>query len=454
MALKTTYNMIADGGSGTKPTPQPTANTYVTSTNRNPVVNTIQAQPATSTYTTSTNRNPVVNTVQTKTVESEPLAAQYAKQMEAERSKNGNYVDTGNYSDALKQAIADTAARNNGTGGTGGTAKSASAPTETYGGGYYETAPVETPDYKGALTEIYQNLFNDIDKAGAQQQQGVRDSYDNMVAQLKGVVDYDAIERAIRNANAEQQGAISANYADLLNQLQNAVNYDATQKYYEDSSKAQQEALDANYNLLLNQLNSTYANSQQNLQNQADKSMQEAYVNYMMNMKDLPSQLARMGMTGGASETTLARLMNQYGNNRNQIASQLADNLRALETERGNSGASLATNYNTNYANALSQLYSQLADLESQKNSNNLSIASTVGTNRANQLNSASADLASQLSDLARQRGMSEQEILASLAPSYLNAINNAQSNYYGQQADARNEYINLLAQLALGGIV
>ena len=49
------------------------------------------------------------------------------------------------------------------------------------------------------------------------------------------------------------------------------------------------------------------------------KSLQQAYISYMMNQKNLGQQLAALGRSGGASETALLGLYNQYGQNRGTL---------------------------------------------------------------------------------------------------------------------------------------
>lgn len=54
-----------------------------------------------------------------------------------------------------------------------------------------------------------------------------------------------------------------------------------------------------------------------NANNQAaDKSLKEAYVANMLSKRNLPQQLKALGISGGASETTLADIDNTYMNNR------------------------------------------------------------------------------------------------------------------------------------------
>ena len=48
----------------------------------------------------------------------------------------------------------------------------------------------------------------------------------------------------------------------------------------------------------------------------ADKSLKEAYIANMLAKKNLPQQLKALGISGGASETTLADIENTYMNNR------------------------------------------------------------------------------------------------------------------------------------------
>lgn len=88
-------------------------------------------------------------------------------------------------------------------------------------------------------------------------------------------------------------------------------------------------------------LNSTY-----------DTSSKQNYLNYMQNQKALPSQLQKLGVNGGASESALLRLNTAYGNNiannesaRNTALSELAN---TYEKEWGD----YLNEYNTNLTNA------------------------------------------------------------------------------------------------------
>ena len=64
--------------------------------------------------------------------------------------------------------------------------------------------------------------------------------------------------------------------------------------------------------------------NQQRLQTgaQYDKQQNQNYINYMMNQKDLPGQLARLGITGGAAESSQLRANTNYENVKNSTESE------------------------------------------------------------------------------------------------------------------------------------
>lgn len=127
------------------------------------------------------------------------------------------------------------------------------------------------------------------------------------------------------------------------------------------------------YNRGVDTLNGSYNNSQNKINQQAQDSMQEAYVNKMRSMKNLSQQLAAMGMSGGASESATAGLINNYGNARNGIQKTWNTNLSDLEQT-----------YNANLNDLYSAYQSQMANLANVK---------------AQQLNQAEMNLANMISD-------------------------------------------------------
>lgn len=70
-----------------------------------------------------------------------------------------------------------------------------------------------------------------------------------------------------------------------------------------------------------------------------DKALQQAYINRMLQQRNLQQQLTAQGISGGASETTQASMLNNYQNSRND-----------LETERQRQLANLMQVYQNNMA--------------------------------------------------------------------------------------------------------
>ena len=76
----------------------------------------------------------------------------------------------------------------------------------------------------------------------------------------------------------------------------------------------------------------------------------------MLNRKNLQQSLTAQGLNGGASETTQASMLNNYGTARNEI-----------ETQQAKSLAELLRTYNDNISSAQNAWSSQMASLELQK---------------------------------------------------------------------------------------
>ncbi len=90
----------------------------------------------------------------------------------------------------------------------------------------------------------------------------------------------------------------------------------------------------------------------------ADKSLREAYIANMLSKKNLPQQLKAVGVSGGASETTLADIQNTYMNNRFGIEEQ-RNEANAQARQAYNAG--VAGDYN-NFLTKQYELQGTLAD--------------------------------------------------------------------------------------------
>ena len=160
---------------------------------------------------------------------------------------------------------------------------------------------------------------------------------------------YNGID--IEGLIAQQRAAAQNAYDNSMARLENAWNIN-------------EGALRSNLDSTLNRLKSQYDFSEGRAQSDADKSLREAYINYMMNKKNLAQGLSAMGMSGGATESSMAKLFNNYGNSRNNINTTLADNLAGLLNEYQGNVSNAQQLYNSQRADAWNQRMAQQNSLE------------------------------------------------------------------------------------------
>lgn len=201
---------------------------------------------------------------------------------------------------------------NGGNSASGGDAAAAagagSSPSNGGGGGYYSSTSVSGTNPYGSYLDQLQQLY-------AQQQANL-----------------NAYQRA------QQQAAQNA-YNNNMAALNNAYNQKLA-------------SLDKNLNNMKTQLASQYDYSKGNINTDADRSLKEAYVNRMLSQKNLQQQLSAQGLSGGASESAMAGLINNYGNARNEIDTTRGENLAGLEQTYNSNLADLMSNYESARQNA------------------------------------------------------------------------------------------------------
>lgn len=101
-----------------------------------------------------------------------------------------------------------------------------------------------------------------------------------------------------------------------------------------------------NYNNSVKTVNDRYALQEQQMRADAEKELREAYINYMMSKKNIDNDMARLGYTGGVTESNRARMYNNYGTIRNDINRRLEDKLNPLLVNKNAELLSLLNNYN------------------------------------------------------------------------------------------------------------
>ena len=180
-------------------------------------------------------------------------------------------------------------------------------------------------------------------------------------------------------------------YADQLRSQQQAQQQ-AAQNAYNQNMSALQDAyqkklagLESNFGATKSQLTDSYNSSVKELNDSATKALQEAYISKMMSEKNLPNQLSIQGLNGGATESAMASLMNNYGNARNNIATAQQNSLSQLEQA-----------YNSNMANAL-QKYN---DARNSAADNNFAYRMQLENDLANNTINSYADLYSALANM------------------------------------------------------
>lgn len=155
----------------------------------------------------------------------------------------------------------------------------------------------------------------------------------------------------IGNLITDPTAEIRSRYAGILADLAN------NNQYVLDKLKG-------NYNTSVNTINADY-DTALNRQNQdAENALREAYINMMLNRKNMASDMSRMGYNGGVTESNQARMYNNYGNIRNSIRNTLANALENLNLKRNASLGEALNQYNAQLADQASDYFNKKQNYE------------------------------------------------------------------------------------------
>lgn len=179
---------------------------------------------------------------------------------------------------------------------------------------------------------------------------------------------------AIKDVASKMQGkkdsytppADTGGYTETVNVPSAEDSYaKALEKFYDKQAEAlreQQRAAERAMQAKINQGVNTLEGQKPALGQQFQDSAQQAYIQYMQSQKALPQAMAAQGLNGGASESSLASLESNYGNNVNALQDSYNRYLNDIDTDIANLKASgdisLAENAG-NYAQQLGNLYAQ-----------------------------------------------------------------------------------------------
>lgn len=232
--------------------------------------------------------------------------------------------------------------------------------------------------------------------------------------------------------------------ASMLEQQRAAAQaaYNASRGRLEEAWGNTQNALRGNLESTLNQLQRQYDYSSQVANDDAAKSLREAYVNYMLNKKNLAQNLSAAGFSGGATESNMANMYNNYGNSRNNINTTLAENIAQLLNSYQNNTASAEQLFNTQYADAMNNYVNNLNGLETAL-ANNL-MSSYSGSSLSNL-----ASYASTLGNLVSN--MQSVPLTATTNNLAVDTYNTSQANDQGSVTDYA-KYLAMMQNLAANG--
>lgn len=172
---------------------------------------------------------------------------------------------------------------------------------------------------------------------------------------------------------------LAAYLAELQAQRQAAANaaYERNMARIASAYNSAAGNLKSNYDSTESRLTAARDQSMGDVNSDAEKSLQQAYINKMLTNKNLNQRLSAMGYNGGATESTMAQLENNYGNSRNNINTTLNDNINKLNMTYGDNLANALQSYNS----AMSNLDMQRMQLEMEaENARQNAIASTMSS--------------------------------------------------------------------------
>jgi hypothetical protein len=144
-----------------------------------------------------------------------------------------------------------------------------------------------------------------------------------------------------------------AYYAELQAQAQARANeaYERNMARIASAYGAAYDSLKGNLDSTTDRLNAARDKSMGDVRSDAEDSLRQAYINNMMTRKNLNQRLSAMGMNGGATETTMSSLENQYGKSRSGINETLNKNISDLDMTYGDNLAAALQSFNSAKAN-------------------------------------------------------------------------------------------------------
>ena len=179
-------------------------------------------------------------------------------------------------------------------------------------------------------------------------------------------------------ALASLLAAYQNNYNNYLAEMRAAAQqaYNRSMASLNDAYNSQMSSLADNMNSSKGQLLDSYNRSKKSINDDSESSLRQAYINKMLSERNLGQMMSAQGLSGGATETSMANMLNNYGNARNAINTTTNKNLSDLEGNYNDSIAQIMQAYNSAVANANAQKTQQVMALENALASNEMSALS------------------------------------------------------------------------------
>lgn len=192
--------------------------------------------------------------------------------------------------------------------------------------------------------------------------------------------------------------------------------------------------LKSNLDTTLENLQTDYDASKANVNKDAQNSLQQAYINNMMSRKNLNQNMAAQGLSGGASETTMAGMYNNYGNARNNIQTVANDNLGELENLYNQNRNSAYQAYNDQLAQDAITKAQYMAQFEADRQN---ALATAYNTQLSQLMSLDPSYAAGMLGLVDNQQGYTYTGTSADNTPSSVNTSqgNGVMGSYYGRLA-------------------
>ena len=130
---------------------------------------------------------------------------------------------------------------------------------------------------------------------------------------------------------------------------------------YGQAKAAREAAAQSSRDQQLQSLATTYGRGIERVNTAADEAQRQNYITNQMQQRNLGQQLAAVGLNGGAAESTVLALNNQYGANRRQTEADRMGQIGDLQAEWAAQRAAAESQYNDQMAGIAADWASQLA---------------------------------------------------------------------------------------------